>query len=283
MVIKMLEHTVAYSGIEGSFAAIAAEAILPDYKRVPYKNFKEAYQAVENGECEVAVLPIENSYAGEVGQVNDLLFAGKLVVNGVYEMAISQNLLGVHGSSIESIKLVMSHQQALDQCAEFIAKNGMEVKSCTNTAIAAKAAADLDDITVGAIASKKTAELYGLEIIREDINESNTNVTKFAVCTRELEETLLPDHSDYSTFILMFTVNNGVGTLVEALNVFARYGYSMRVIRSRPTKNENWAYYFYAELEGKISSENGAAMLKELEKICNTLKILGTYCPGVSI
>ncbi|MCQ2497129.1 MAG: bifunctional chorismate mutase/prephenate dehydratase [Lachnospiraceae bacterium] len=279
----MSAHTVAYCGIEGSFASIAAEAILPDYRRVSYTSFKEAYQAVENGECEMTVLPIENSYAGEVGQVNDLLFAGKLFINGVYELKVSQCLLAVPGSRIEDIKMVMSHQQALDQCAEFISAHKMSVMACNNTAVAAKTAADKNDKTVGAIGSKKNAELYGLEILAESINESETNVTKFAVCSKDNMVISAGEHDDFSSFILMFTVENGAGTLVKALEVLGKYGYSMRVIRSRPTKNENWAYYFYTEVEGKISSENGEKMLKELDEVCTSLKVLGSYYPGLSI
>ncbi|MBR5733535.1 MAG: chorismate mutase, partial [Lachnospiraceae bacterium] len=107
---------VAYSGIEGSFASICAGRIFPEASRIPYKCFADAYNAVRSGECDLAVLPIENSYAGEVGQVADLMFDGDLFINGVYELPVSQCLLGVPGATADTIKTVISHPQALDQC-----------------------------------------------------------------------------------------------------------------------------------------------------------------------
>lgn len=284
---KKYQHTkvdgikVAYSGIEGSFASIASEKIFPGATRVSYRNFKEAYEAVENGECEVAVLPIENSYAGEVGQVTDLMFKGHLTVTGVFELSVHQCLLGVPGSTVDSIKKVFSHPQALDQCAEFIGRHDIEARALDNTAVAAKKVSDMKDITVGAIASIETAELYGLTVIQESINESATNVTKFAVFAKHVPP--VQEISGYKTSILMFTVKNAAGTLADAISVIGKYGYSMHVIRSRPLKDINWQYYFYTEIEGKLANENGANMLEELESKCDRVKVVGTYKAGLKL
>lgn len=284
---KKYQHTmvddikVAYAGIEGSFASIASEKIFPGAERVSYKNFKEAYEAVGNGECRVAVLPIENSYAGEVGQVTDLMFKGNLTVTGVFELSVHQCLLGVPGSTVDSIKKVYSHPQALDQCAEFIGKHDIEARAMDNTAVAAKKVADMNDVSVGAIASAENAELYGLTVIQESINESATNVTKFAVFAKHVPA--VQDTSGYRTSILMFTVKNAAGTLADAISVIGKYGYSMHVIRSRPLKDINWQYYFYTEVEGKLANENGADMLEELESKCDQVKVVGTYKAGVKL
>lgn len=279
---KLMEGVrVAYSGIEGSFASISAGRILPDAERVSYKNFQDAYNAVCNGECDVAVLPIENSYAGEVGQVTDLMFNGDLYINGVYELRVSQCLLGVEGSSVSSIHTVVSHPQALDQCHEYIKKNGYKAISAENTARAAKDVADTRDVTVGAIASAETASLYGLKILDHDINESANNTTRFAVFSKSMGDTM--NKEDYSTFILMFTVKNEAGTLAKAISILGDYGYSMRVIRSRPLKDKNWQYYFYTEVEGKIGSVEGNNMLEDLKKECEMLKVIGTYKPETKI
>jgi len=266
---------IAYSGIEGSFASIAAEKIFPEGTLVPCKSFKEAYEIVENGECDAAVLPIENSFAGEVGQVTDLMYEGSLYVNGVYPLRVSQNLLGVKGSTLSEIKKVVSHPQAIEQCLEYLDAHDIETEQSTNTARAALAVAQKGDRSIGAIASKKTAELYGLEVIEQDINRDNMNTTRFAVLSKSIEP--LHPFDEYSTCIVMFTVKNEAGALAKSLEIIGRHGYNMRVIRSRRLKNEQWKYYFYTELEGKISSLEGTAMVLEMTKFCDVLKVLGSY------
>lgn len=265
---------VAYSGIEGAFANIAAKRIFPYGKAVAYPDFKAAYTAVESGECECCVLPIENSYAGEVGQVMDLMFSGSLYVNGIYTLRIAQHLLGVPGASAKDIKTVVSHPQALAQCAEYLRKKGYKTIEAPNTAMAAKSVKDSADKSVAAIASSETARLYGLEQIDHDINESAQNSTRFAVFSRA-ENTNLT--SDDAKFILMFTVKNEAGALVQALNVLGSYGFNMRALRSRPMKDLAWQYYFYIEAEGDETGENGATMLRHLQLHCDKLRVVGHY------
>lgn len=279
---KLMEGVkVAYSGIEGSFASISASKILPDATRVSYGSFSEAYNAVENGECDFAVLPIENSYAGEVGAVTDLMFKGNLFVNGVYELGVSQCLLGVKDSSLESIKTVVSHSQAIDQCSEYIKRHGLKSISAENTAVAAKEIADKNDITTGAIASKEAANLYGLTILDYDINESSTNTTRFAVFSRE--RTMIKSKYAKGEFILMFTVRNEAGSLADAIAILGKHGFNMKVIRSRPVKNENWQYYFYTEVEGDLQTEEGKKMMTDLLFKCSKIKIVGNYAADMKI
>lgn len=269
---------VAYSGIEGSFASIMAANVFPAARRIPCKNFAAAYEAVESGECDFAVLPIENSYAGEVGQVSDLMYNGGLYVNGVYELGVCQCLVGVQGSSIDSIRTVVSHPQALEQCNEYIYNHEYRTKEADNTAVAARDIADRNDITVGAIASAETAELYNLKILERDINKSNQNTTRFAVMSRSKEEFEQKDDSVCS--ILMFTVKDEAGTLAKAVSIIGEYGFNMKVLRSRPIKVVNWKYYFYAELEGDLNSEVGAKMMERLAEDCEVIKAVGSYRPG---
>ncbi len=272
---------IAYSGIEGSFAHIASSRLFPDGELVSFRSFKEAYEAVENGDCDLAVLPIENSHAGEVGQVTDLMFEGNLYINSVYPLRVSQNLMAVPGATLDSIKTVISHPQALGQCAEFIEKHGYVTVEASNTARAAKEVADKKDITWGAIASKETAALYGLDVLDHDINEDSQNTTRFAVFSRVRDNMAIL--KDNHTFVLMFTVKNEAGTLAKAITAMGNYGYSMRVIRSRPLKNQAWQYYFYVEVEGKLGSDEGKAMLNALEAQCETLKVIGTYSNTIEV
>ena len=265
---------IAYSGVEGAFAHIASGRIFPDGQSVPYEDFQAAYQSVVDGECECAVLPIENSYAGEVGQVMDLMFSGSLYVNGIYDLPVTHNLLGVPGSSPDSITAVISHPQALKQCGEYIKAHGYEIIQATNTAIAAQTVAEKGDIHVAAIASAETAELYGLSVLDHDINESSENTTRFAVFSR------VPNQSAGGRdkkFLLLFTVNNVAGALAKAISVIGEHGFNMRALRSRPLKELAWQYYFYAELDGDIGSEEGQAMLSELGGACDKLKVAGVY------
>jgi chorismate mutase/prephenate dehydratase len=175
---------VAYSGVEGAFAHIAAGRIFPESQRISCRDFKAAYDSVVNGENEVAVLPIENSYAGEVGQTIDLIFSGPLVINGIYELEIHQNLLGVPGATVEDVRKVISHPQALSQCHDYIALQNLETEEANNTAVAAKCVADAKDKTLGAIASVETAKIYGLDVLAANINKSGENTTRFAVLSR---------------------------------------------------------------------------------------------------
>lgn len=270
---------VAYSGVVGAFADIAARAIFPDAVHTGYANFSAAYRAVEAGECECAVLPIENSYAGVVGQVMDLMFEGDLYVNGIYTLPVTQNLLGLSGASVKGIRTVVSHPQALAQCAEYIRLHGWETVAANNTAMAAREVAERGDPSVAAIASAETAELYGLELLDHDINESNTNTTKFAVFSRVESKPA----SDESKFLLLFTVNDVAGALAKAINVIADYGFNMKALRSRPVRERAWQYYFYVEAEGDETAENGRNMLNALAAECETLKIAGHYTTEVSL
>ncbi len=272
---RLLEGAkIAYSGVEGAFANIATRKIFPDGEAVSYQDFQKTYEAVENGECDYCVLPIENSYAGEVGQVLDLMFNGSLYVNGVYVLPISQNLLGVKGAKLSDIKKVVSHPQALSQCAEFIKKHGFEEVKATNTAVAGQNVASLNDKSVGAIASVETAQLYGLEVIEKDINESATNATRFAVFSKVKNEKT-QEGSD--KFLLMFSVKNEAGALAKAINVIGEKGFNMKSLKSRPMKTLDWQYYFYIEAEGDLNSKKAKEMLDELKKHCQMLKIVGTF------
>lgn len=265
---------VAYSGVEGAFAYIAAAKIFPDGNLTSFPSFSKAYESVVKGDCDVAVLPIENSYAGEVGQVLDLMFSGDLYVNGVYDMPIVHNLLAKKGTSVSEIRKVVSHEQALAQCANYIEKCGFEKEAMSNTAVAAKTVAECADRSIAAIASAETAELYGLDVLDHDINESSSNTTRFAVFSRTNNNA----HSkNDNCFILLFTVSNTAGSLAKAIDIIGRNGFNMRVLRSHPMKELAWKYYFYVEAEGDVNSDMGKKMVWELSESCEMLKVVGNY------
>ncbi|MBO6013924.1 MAG: chorismate mutase [Oscillospiraceae bacterium] len=266
---------IAYSGVDGAFAQIAAKKIFPDGTLLAYPSFEEAYKAAEKGDCDLAVLPIENSRAGEVGQVIDLMLGGSLYVNAVYSLPVTQNLIGLPGVRKEEIRKVISHPQALMQCQEYLRKNGFEVQTAVNTAVAARTVAEKEDRYTAAIASEEAAELYGLSILDHDINEDRSNTTRFAVLSKS--ESFPAGNGENNAFILLFTVKDEVGGLAKAINVISAYDYNMRVLRSRPMKDHAWQYYFYAEVEGNDQSERGKRMLSALQGACPQVKIAGRY------
>lgn len=266
--------TVAYSGVEGAFAYMAAGRIFPDAKRQAYESFAAAYQAVVDGNCDCAVLPIENSYAGEVSQVIDLLFSGPLFVNGIYELEITHNLLALPNATREDITTVISHPQALAQCAQYIEQNGFEARSASNTAVAAKKLIETGDTTLAAIASSDTAELYSLKVLESHINASSTNTTRFAVFSR-VEERATAARDD--RFILVFTVRHEAGALAKAIAIIGECGFNMRALRSRPMKELLWQYYFYVEADGDPYSESGQRMMQQLSEFCDKLRIVGRF------
>lgn len=270
---------IAFCGIEGAFAEIAAKSIFPQGRTISFSDFDSAYKSVLDGDCDCCVLPIENSYAGEVGQVIDLMFSGDLTVNGIYDMPVKQNLIGIKGATLENIDTVISHPQALSQCNVYIKEHGFVSEQATNTAVAARQVAEMKDISVAAIASKETASVYGLEVIDHDINESAVNTTRFAVFSKSVAN----NSSANGKFILLFTVNNVVGALAKAVNIICAHGFNMRILRSRPVKNVPWQYYFYVEAEGDQSSDEGQRMLNELSVCCEKLKIAGNFSEAKSI
>ena len=269
---------VAYSGVPGAFAHIAAGRIFENGNRVSYRDFKSAYDAVLNGEADVAVLPIENSYAGEVGQTMDLIFSGNLFINGIYELEIHQNLLGLPDATVDDITKVTSHPQALSQCHDYIKTRGFEAEEASNTAVAAKAVADMNDKSLGAIASVETAEIYGLKVIEANINKSGENTTRFAVLSK-----VQAASPSLSSSVLMFTVKNEAGSLANAISIIGKYGYNMTALRSRPLKKHSWQYYFYIEIDGTTQTEDGRKMMEELSNVCDKLKIAGTFAPHSEI
>ncbi len=264
---------IAFSGVKGAFAQVAVKKIFPDGIAEAYPDFKTAYNSVVSGETDCAVLPLENSFNGDVGKVLDLSFFGPLHISGIYDIAVVQNLIAKKGTSLKNINQVISHPQALGQCAEFIKKHNLEQIEAINTAVAVKQVAESGRDDIAAIGSVEAAEEYGLEIIESHINESSSNTTRFAVFTRTAKQNSNEDNH----FIMLFTVNNEAGALGKAISIIGDNGFNLKALKSRPTKELVWSYYFYAEGEGNINSEKGSKMLKELSEKCSELKVLGSF------
>ncbi len=264
---------VAYCGVEGAFAHEAASRIFPYAETVPYADFLSAYNSVLKGESDCAVLPIENSFVGDVNTVMDLAFEGSLFINGVYDLEVVHNLLILPDANKDDILTVSSHMQALSQCKTYIDNNGFSTESASNTAAAAKALSLSGDKTRAVIASAKTAELYGLKIVDRRINDSSSNTTRFAVFSRTANA---PSEKN-NQFSLFFTVKNDAGALGKAVSAIGRHGFNLRNLKSHPTKKHNWQYYFFVEGSGNIHASEGQKMLEELRENCEDVKVIGVY------
>ena len=227
--------------------------------------------AVEQGDAAHGVVPFENSHAGDVSAVLDLCYNHPaLWVVDVYDLPISQNLLVLPGTPLSELKHVYSHQQAIAQSETFLKQFRLPATAMPNTAMAAKFVAESGDRTQAAIASVETAALYGLEVLVPSINTDGDNTTRFIVLSREKP-------TAGNRFSLLFTVDNKPGKLAEVIQIIGASGYDMESIKSRPLPHVPFDYYFYVELVGDPTAEETAALLRALNHVCRTVRLLGVY------
>lgn len=267
---ELKQNTVAIAGARGAFAWQAARGVFPDYLYRICENFEQVFLEVMAEKASFGVIPFENSYSGEVGEVFDLLFRHPCHIQAICDLPVRQNLLALPGATLEDIKSVVSHPQALSQCSAFLQQHRLQPTAYANTALAAQYVAECGDKTVAAIASTESAELYGLNILAENINSSSNNTTRFIVIGKELPLT-------GSRFNLLFTVNHNAGSLARVMSLIGDMGFNMESIKSRPIKDLPWQYYFYVEIEGSLAESRTQKLLDTLKTCCDTLKVLGSY------
>ena len=260
------QNRAAYQGVEGAFAHIALKALFPHAEAVSYPTWDEVFDAVERGDAAHGVVPFENSHAGDVSAVLDLCYNHPdLWVVDVYDLPISQNLLVLPGTRLDQLRHVYSHQQAIAQSETFLKQFGLPA-----TAMAAKFVAESGDASKAAIASVETAALYGLEVLVPSINTDGDNTTRFIVLSREKP-------TGGNRFSLLFTVDNKPGKLGEVIQIIGASGFNMESIKSRPMPHVPFEYYFYVELVGDPTADETAALLRELDRTCRTVRLLGVY------
>ena len=265
------QNRAAYQGVEGAFAHIALKALFPHAEAVSFPTWDEVFDAVEKGDAAHGVVPFENSHAGDVSAVLDLCYNHPaLWVVGVYDLPISQNLLVLPGTQLSDLKMVYSHQQAIAQSETFLKQFRLPASAMPNTALAAKFVAESGDKTKAAIASAETAQLYGLDVLVPSINTDGDNTTRFIVLSREKP-------TAGNRFSLLFTVDNKPGKLGEVIQIIGRSGFNMESIKSRPMPHVPFEYYFYVELVGDPTADETAALLRELDRTCRTVRLLGVY------
>ncbi|MCR5614056.1 prephenate dehydratase [Treponema sp.] len=273
--IEKTTQKIAFCGIKGAFAYIAARKLFPEGELVSYPSFAKAYESVEKNECDYAVLPLENSFAGDVNQVFDLMFRGRLHIIRMFKQRIDQTLLGVKGAQLSDIKTVVSHQQAIDQCMGFIQEHGLKAEYASNTAVAAEMVSKKGDKSLASIGSEEAAALYGLDVIQKNINENDQNTTRFAVFSNH--RPAFVNKAKDCTFIVLFTIKDAPGALAKAIKVFGDSGYNLKSLKSHPVKDVPWQYYFYTEVQGSLMTDQGIALLEKLAQECIDVISPGFY------
>lgn len=275
---------LGYTGVPGSYAYEVLINLLKNNKNMGIHNIennknifhfnshKDLVEAVHTNEIDVAILPIENSIVGEVRDSIDLINTKNIHIIGEVRHKISHNLLGVKGSKIEDIKNVYSHEQAFMQCSQFLSKHEWHLNRMTNTAISGKYIASKNDKENACIANMKTKEVYGLELLEQNINNEEENYTRFFIISNE---DIVIDGSDKISIVT--SANNESGALIELLQIFYEHGLNMVNLKSRPRVNKPWEYYFYIDFEGNMADENVKIALEKIREKSNYLQILGNY------
>jgi chorismate mutase/prephenate dehydratase len=271
--------TVAYQGTEGAYGHEAAMRHFGVERRSvtfkPYRSFRETLDAVQRGDAQRAILPIENSTAGSVHEVYDLLFRLNLAIVGEEVLEIKHCLLAPPGATPESILRVHSHPQALAQCSEFLAEfHGVETEPAANTALAAARVAAQGDLSEAAIASADAGDRHGLIILARDIANQAINLTRFVVIAATPVDC---DPLLDAKVSLVLGTRHERGALVRCLNVLAEEGVSLTKLESRPIPGSAWEYVFYVDVEGHLTEPRMQSALSGLAGVTQFLRVLGCY------
>lgn len=271
----MKRRSIAYQGESGANSHIACRDVYPDYEPIACKTFEDVIALVESGDADLAMIPIENTIAGRVGDIHHLLPATRLHIIGEHMMRIRFQLMALEGVELSDIMTAQSHIMALGQCRKFLRANNIEAVTTADTAGAARQVAESGDRTSAAIAPSLAAEVYGLQILAENIEDAQHNTTRFAIMARE------PLEIDPSTGSIMmafiFEVRNIPSALFKALGGFATNGVNMTKLESYQVEGSFSASQFYAEIEGHPDDRAVQLALEELGFFSNSLKILGVY------
>ena len=267
--------TVACQGVEGAYSQLACEKMFKHPQVMYFGSFESVFSAIENGFCDYGVLPLENSTAGSVKQIYDLMLRhSSFKIVRSTRLKVDHNLVAKKGTKLEDIKEIFSHPQAISQCTAFLEKLGKDVKvtPCENTAAAAAAVAQSDRTDVAAISSHRCIELYGLERLAADIQDRSNNYTRFICISKKLE--IYPGADKTS---LMVVLPHRPGSLYQILARFYALGLNLIKLESRPLPDREFEFMFYFDLETSVYSDEFIRMVDDLSAICEEFQYLGSY------
>ena len=264
--------TVAYQGIKGANSYEAAGRMFPNAVLSGRQTFDDVFDAVDRGEATFGVLPVENSTAGSVSAVYDLILRHRFYIVGALDMRIEHCLAALRQSVMEDIEIVWSHPQALSQCADYISSHGLTAVPKANTAVAARDAAAEKRLNVAAICTPEAAREYGLQILRTGLQDDPFNTTRFIVISKRLY--IAPDANKIS---LCFVLPHVKGSLYGMLCRFNSLGLNLTKIESRPSKGRDFEYLFYLDFTGSVRSESVTDLLDRLSGEMPEFSFLGNY------
>lgn len=266
--------TVACQGVEGAYSQLACEKLFKHPQVMYFKTFESVFSAIENGFCDYAVLPLENSTAGSVKEIYDLMLRhSSFKIVRSTRLKVDHNLVAKKGTKMSDIKEIFSHPQAISQCAKFLdAMPGVKITACENTAAAAEAVAKSERDDVAAISSYNCVELYGLERLAADIQDRSNNYTRFICISKKLE--IYPGADKTS---LMLVLPHRPGALYQILGRFYALGMNLIKLESRPLPDREFEFMFYFDLETSVYSDEFIRLVDDLDAICEEFQYLGSY------
>ena len=265
--------TVACQGIEGAYSQIACDSIFKSPTILYFNTFEHVFKAVESGMCQYGILPIENSTAGSVNAIYDLMTRHNFSIVRSARLKVSHNLLAKHGTRREDIREVFSHEQAINQCANYLAglKN-VKVTVVENTAMAARMVAQSERTDVAALSSRFCGEEYGLNLLETNVQDQDNNYTRFICISKNPE--IYPGADRTS---LMMTVPHKPGSLYNVLSKFYALGINLRKLESRPLPDREFEFMFYFDLECSVYAPEMERLFQDLEEESGQFRYLGSY------
>ena len=272
-----MKNTISFQGELGSYSHQACLDVYSDHDVIPCATFEAAIDSVNQGRCQLAMLPIENSTYGRVADIHSLLPLSGLTIIKEYFLRVRINLLALPGTNFDQIKSAVSHTVLLGQCQHFLTKNQIKSIAGPDTAGSAKKIASQKDMSIGALASELAGKIYGLDTLASDIEDMQNNTTRFLIMTKDqklLEKRL--DQKDYMT-TLIFEVRNLPAALYKALGGFATNGINMLKLESYMVGGSFTATQFYLDIEGHPEMASVQLALEELRYFTSSVNILGVY------
>jgi prephenate dehydratase len=269
------ENLVSFQGDLGAYSNLAAKQLFPDMNVLPCRTFEDALAAVDEGDVKYAAIPIENSVAGRVADIHYLIPHSNLHIIGEHFLRINHHLLALPGATLDDIKVVRSHEQALGQVRRTMDALGIKREVFADTAAAAKHVSELGDPSVGAVASSLAGEIYGLNTLKRDIEDASHNTTRFVVFSREELKDLAQNQPNMTSFI--FQVRNTPAALYKVMGGFATNGVNMTKLESYQLDGAISATQFYADIEGHQDDVAVKHAFEELAFYTSEYRILGSY------
>ncbi len=273
--IVVSARRVAFQGEPGAYANLAAREALPRAEAVPCPTFEDAVDAVRDGRTDLAIIPVENSLHGRIADIHHLLPDAGLYIVGEHFLPIHHQLLGIRGAKLSSIKTVFSQAPALAQCRRLIREMKLQARHWHDTAGSARHVAELKDPAAAAIASSLAGEIYGLEILKANVEDEAHNMTRFLIMSKAPDDAPAESGPVITTFI--FRVRNVPAALYKALGGFATNGVNMTKLESYQLGGSFNATQFYADIEGHPDDARVRLALEELRFFTSRLDILGVY------